>query len=220
MDFFGGTSTGQFGRDFDAIINDSRFGAVILNIDSPGGSVFGVKELSDKIYNARGRKPIVAVTNSFNASAAYWISTAADEMVVTPSGEIGSVGVVAVHQEISKAEEQYGVRTTIIKAGRYKAEGNFHEPLNDEAREAIQKRVDEYYDDFVSSVARNRGTTAAAVKSKFGEGRMFGAKEAVERGMADRIGTLEAVGVRMAGAIAAKKKAAINNAVVKLAKCR
>jgi signal peptide peptidase SppA len=193
MDFFGGTSTEEFGAELDRLMADSTIGAVVFDVDSPGGSVAGVQELADKIYAYRGTKPMIAVADSEAASAAYWIASAADEVVVTPSGEVGSIGVVAIHADSSEALAQAGLKLTIVSAGKYKAEGNPYEPLDDEARDYVQSRVDEYYADFVKAVARNRGTTASAVRGGYGEGRMVGAKDAVKMGMADRIATFDTV---------------------------
>lgn len=199
MEASGGTSTEMFGAALDAAVADSSIGAIVLNVDSPGGSVYGVHELSQRIYQARGKKPIVAVANSVMASAAYWIASAADQIAVTPSGDVGSIGVVAVHCETSKADAESGVRYTIIKAGKFKAEGNPYEPLGEEALSAIQRRVDETYDQFVADVARNRGTQPTAVRGGYGQGRAVGAEEAVKLGLADRVATLDEVAGKLAG---------------------
>jgi signal peptide peptidase SppA len=195
----GGTSTERFALQFRQFLNDPNVGSILLDVDSPGGSVSGVDELSAEIYQARGRKPIVAHVNAMAASAAYWIATAADEVVVTPSGEVGSIGVFAAHQDLSAAYEREGVKTTLISAGKYKVEGNPYEPLTDEARAAIQERVSDYYSMFVAAVARNRGVSASEVRGGFGEGRMVGAKQAKALNMADRVDTYEATLERLAG---------------------
>ena len=189
----GGTSTDELGRAFDSLMADNSIGAVVLDVDSPGGSVYGITELSSRIRAARGTKPIVAVANSEMASAAYHLGTAADEMVVTPSGEVGSVGVVALHLDVSKAAEMSGLSYTLLSAGEHKADGNSFQPLTDSSRAELQGQVDRYYEMFVGDVAKNRGITVKAVKSGYGQGRMVGAREAVESGMADRIDTLENV---------------------------
>lgn len=186
----GGVSAERFGAAFKAAMADTNVGAILIDVDSPGGAVPGIEELSTQIFKARGTKPVVAIANHLAASAAYWAATAADELVVTPSGEVGSIGVFSAHEDLSKALETMGVVTTLISAGKYKVEGNPFEPLASEARDAIQLRVDEYYDMFVKAVGRNRGVNASDVRSGFGEGRVVGAKEAVRLGMADRIGTM------------------------------
>ena len=192
-DTSGGVGTEELGAEFDALINDPNVGAVVLDISSPGGSVYGVSELADKIRGARGQKPIVAVANSLAASAAYWIASAADEVVVTPGGQVGSIGVFMEHMDISGYEEKEGMKTTLISSGKYKVEGHPYGPLTEEAREALQKTTDEYYDMFVAAVAKGRGDSKSDVRNGYGEGRVVSAKEAVDLGMADRVATLEQV---------------------------
>lgn len=187
----GATSTEDFGRRFSELVNDPNVSAIVLDVNSPGGQVGGVEELSQRIYDARGKKPIVAVVNHLMASAAYWIGTSADEVVITPSGSAGSIGVFAVHEDISRALENEGVKVSIIRAGKYKAEGNPYEPLSEEARASLQADVDDIHDRFIEAVARNRNVKASYVRSDFGEGRVVNARQAVARGMADRIGTLD-----------------------------
>lgn len=198
FEMFGLSSAEQFAGQFRAAVNDSRIGAIVIDVNSPGGAVSGVDELSKLIYDARGTKPIVAVANHLMASAAYWIGTAADELVVTPSAEVGSVGVFAAHQDISQMAEREGVKVTLVSAGKFKTEANPYEPLTEEARASIQARVDDYYDMFVKAVARNRGASVADVRGGFGEGRVVGARQAVADGMADRVDTLEGTLVRLA----------------------
>ena len=200
----GATSAETFGQQFSALVNDPEVNAIVLDVNSPGGQVAGVEELSSRIYAARGSKPIVAVANHLMASAAYYIGTAADEVVVTPSGEVGSIGVFSIHSDMSKALEQEGVKVTLISAGKYKVAGNPYEPLSEEAFAAEQSRVNDYYAAFVKSVARNRGVKVSAVKGGFGEGRVVGAQAAVDEGMADRVGTLDETIVRLLSAEIAK----------------
>lgn len=194
----GGTSTEGFAQRFRQALNDSSVDAIVIDVDSPGGSVFGVPELADEIYNARGQKKVVAVANASAASAAYWLASSAQELVVTPSGEVGSIGVWTAHQDYSSYLEAAGVKTSLISAGKYKVEGNPYEPLSEDARAAIQASVNDYYDMFAKAVARNRGVKAADVRGGFGEGRMVAAKDAVAQGMADRVATLDETIQRLA----------------------
>lgn len=190
-EWFGGTAVDSWGRAFDALVADPNIAAIVLDVESPGGSVFGIEELGDKIFAARAQKPIIAVANAYAASAGYWLACQASELVVTPSGQVGSIGVLCVHQDISKMADQLGVKVTFVHAGRFKVEGNPFEPLGDEARARLQAEVDVYYAAFVRAVARGRGVSQTAVRENFGEGRMVLAAEAVRLGMADREGTLQ-----------------------------
>lgn len=192
-DMSGGTSTERLGSAIRQALGDTNVSAIVLDIDSPGGSVNGIAELADEIYRARGQKPVYAIANSMAASAAYWLGTSASELSVIPSGEVGSIGVLAAHEDVSKALEVQGVKTTLITAGRYKAEASPYAALADEARAAIQERVDDYYEQFVGDVARGRGVKASEVKAGYGEGRMVGAKRAKQLGMVDHVETMEAL---------------------------
>ena len=193
------TSTQSIGRVIDAALASDRIGGIVLDVDSPGGTVSGTKELADKIYSARGVKPIVAVASPWMASAAYWVGSAAEQVIVSPSGEVGSVGVLMLHVDYSQAMEQDGVKATFITAGKYKVEANSYEPLSEEAKTQLQAEVDETYVDFTGDLARNFGISRSAVVEKFGEGRLMSAKSAEAAGMVHGIDTLENVISRMAG---------------------
>lgn len=195
----GGTSIERLGKAFRQMASDPNVGTIVLDVDSPGGGVYGIAEFADEIFNARNDKRIVAVANSMAASAAFWIATAADELVVTPGGEVGSIGVYMVHEDWSGAYEQAGVTPTLIKYGEHKAEGIDIEPLTQDARDYFQKRVDDYGEMFTAAVAKYRKTDTSKVKREFGQGRVVGAKEAVRLGMADRVESLQATLARLAG---------------------
>lgn len=197
MQISGGTSTEQFGKLFDDAVADAEVQAIVLSIDSPGGSVFGVEELSQKIYRARGVKPIVAVADSMAASAAYQVASQAHELVVTPSGMVGSIGVVMSHTDVSKSEEANGVKTTLIAIPAGKVEGHPYAPLDEEALKNKLAMIQPMYDLFVKAVARGRGVTASAVKDGYGQGRVVAAAPALQAGMADRIESLSDVIARL-----------------------
>lgn len=170
--------------------------AIVFDVDSPGGSVEGVPELASEIFAARKQKPIIAACNAHMHSAAYWLASAAGEVVITPSGQCGSIGVYTMHQDESKLLERVGIKITIIKAGKYKAEGGPSEPLSSEAFGAFQSKVDAFYGMFAKAVAQHRGTSQAAVRDGYGQGRSLLAGEAVKQNLADRVGTLDDVLMR------------------------
>lgn len=199
-EYSGGTSVQGFTKAFREALNDDSVGSILIEVDSPGGVVDGVPELADEIRAARGRKPIVAHANSLAASAAYWIASAADELVVTPSGEVGSIGVFTVHYDQSGQLERAGVQPSLISAGRYKVEANPFEPLGEEARAYLQEQVDEFYGMFVGAVAKGRGVGVKEVRDGFGEGRVVTAAAARRLGMVDRVETFDATIARLSGA--------------------
>lgn len=192
-ELFGGTSVESVRTAFRAAIADPDVKGIVLDVDSPGGGVAGVTELADEIRSARGAKPIYALADTTAGSAAYWLAAQADQLYVTPSGEVGSVGVYGVHIDISRALEAEGVTPTIVSAGPRKTEETDLEPLSDDARAAIQARVDTYYDQFVGDVAKGRGISAEAVRKDYGEGATLLAKDALAAGMVDGIETMDGV---------------------------
>jgi signal peptide peptidase SppA len=189
----GATSTLEFGQAFDAAVANPNIGTIIIDVDSPGGTISGVPELAAKIFAARPRKRIIAVADTVMASAAYWIGAAAHEVVASPSALVGSIGVYTVHYDRSRADARDGIKRTVVSAGRFKAEGHDAEPLSDSARDSLQKQVSGAYTMFVRDVARFRGVTASDVMSGFGQGRALLAGESVIESLADRIGTFESV---------------------------
>jgi len=196
-EYLGGTSAERFTARLRELVRDSSVSAIVVDTYSPGGDVTGVEEASRALFDARGSKPIVAIANHTMASAAYWIASAAGEISVTPSAEVGGIGVYAVHQDVSRAAEMAGVKTTLVSAGERKTDGNPYEPLSDEARGYMQGRVNDYYAAFVGDVARNRGTSSRAVREGFGKGLTFVGAEAVRHGLADRVETLDQLVTRL-----------------------
>jgi signal peptide peptidase SppA len=196
-DFSGpqGTSVQEFTQQFRTAMNDPNVKAIVIDVDSPGGTVSGVDELATEIYNARkqGTKKITAVSNCLMASAAYYIASQANELCVSPSSLTGSIGVYSLHEDDSTALENLGVKFTFVSAGKYKVEGNNYQPLDDEARAAMQGVVDDFYDLFTKAVARGRGVAVKNVRNGFGEGRVLTANDAVKQGLADRVATLDDV---------------------------
>ncbi len=151
----GSVSTQRFTSALRDALADETVGAILIDIDSPGGSVYGVGELADEIYRARAQKPIVAIANSLAASAAYWIGSAASELYVTPSGEVGSIGVWMAHEDWSKNIEEAGVKVTLISAGKCDGMGQGRVLGADAA--LAEKMIDgiETFDDVIKRMQRN-----------------------------------------------------------------
>ncbi len=187
---FGGFATG-----YDYIVaavrrgvNDPNVSRVILHVNSVGGLVSGCFDATDELFGMRGDKPIIALADETALSAAYAIASAADEIVAARTGQVGSVGVITAYIEMSQALENAGIKINLIYAGDRKADGHPSQPLSDEARERIQTRVNRSYEIFVSTVARNRGLSEEAVRAT--EADFYTSQEAVQNGLADRVGTL------------------------------
>ncbi len=207
LDVMGGTATLPLRGLISELGQAANVGAIVLDIDSPGGVVDGVPELAETIRTVNQSKPVIAVANTMAASGAYWTAAAAGQIVASPSSLLGSIGVYRIHMDVTEAWAKLGVTFDVIRAGEHKAEG-FMEPLSTDTREFWQSQVNDVYDDFLASVANGRGVTAKRVKDTYGEGRCFHAPEAVKRGMADRIGTLESVVAELMGRNTARKQRA------------
>lgn len=145
------------------------------------------------IADGARQKRVVALVDPQAASAAYWLATQASELVVTPSGQAGSIGCYMVHFDHSGQLENDGIEVTVIRAGENKGEGNPYEPLDAEAAEHLQTLVDVYESTFVEAVARGRNVSAETVRESFGQGRVFDAERLVTLGMVDRVATYEEV---------------------------
>lgn len=189
--YSGGTSTVSFCNEFKELLNDSSVGTIVIHANGPGGTVFGCQEAGDLIYNSRSQKKIVSMVDARAASATYWIASSAEEMYVTPSGEVGSIGVYMAHRDISKFEEKEGIKTTLIAIPSGKVMGNPYEPIPEAYLEKMSSDNEIYYRKFVSSVARNRGVSETTVRETFGGGGMVLAEEAVSRKMADAVKTFD-----------------------------
>jgi signal peptide peptidase SppA len=188
----GGTTYQEIGAQVRDAANNPAISTIVLDIDSPGGSVAGNAELAADIMKARTKKPIIAQAQYTMASAAYMLASAATEIVAAPSARVGSIGTYTIHDDLSAALEQRGIKRTFISAGDGKVDGNETGPLSESARGRLQQSVDDAYGSFVATVVRGRGAgvTAAKVQQDW-KAHVYGATEAKELGLIDRIGTLE-----------------------------
>ncbi len=183
--YFGGTALEDFAQDFEAAMANDQVKHVYLYVDSPGGSAIGNEEVAKLVFDSRGRKPTTAFIDGIGASAGYYVPSATDRVLASPSSPVGSIGTIALHVDASKFYEDWGVKVTPITFGKHKADGNSFQPLNQQSRETLQAFVDSYGEQFVAAVARNRGVTPAEVMDRFGQGKVFLGAEAQERGLVD-----------------------------------
>ena len=164
--------------------------SLMIFSNSGGGSVAGVEDAESFIAQVAQHKPTSAYSE-FSASAAYWLTSAAGHITTSPTGVNGSLGVIRVVTEYSKAFEKDGITKTVMRAGRYKALGNPFEPLSEDGKAEIQSKLDDLYQIFIDVVARNRGTTAIIADQVMGQGREFLGKRGLEAGLVDSIGDFE-----------------------------
>jgi signal peptide peptidase SppA len=190
---FGGTSMRDIAAAFQSALEDTDVHSIVLAIDSPGGTVDGTEELARQISAARGQKPIVAVADGMIASAAYWIGSAADKIYIAgQTTEVGSIGVVATHVDVSEQDKMFGEKYTEITAGKYKRIASMHKPLSDDGRAYIQSQVDGIYAVFVETVSANRGRSVEQILEA-ADGKIFMGQSSVDAGLVDGMATLAEV---------------------------
>jgi signal peptide peptidase SppA len=173
------------GSRFAQAMADPDVKGIIFDVNSYGGHVAGNFELSDEIYAARGKKPMLSIIDAHALSGGYSLGSAADRMIATPSSSVGSIGVVMMHMSIEKALKDYGVKVTYIYAGKHKVDGNPFEDLSDDVKAALQASVKRSYDSFVTLVSRNRGMDEDAVRKT--EAAVFDSDEALSLGLIDAV---------------------------------
>ena len=169
--------------------SDKRVRAIVLDVDSPGGTVDGVAGLSDELYSLRGKIPLVAFANGLMCSAAYWIGSACDRIVATQDAEVGSIGVYSILSDYSEMLKTAGVSEELIRAGKFKGEGHPDFPITQAAKDLAQTSVDDYYSIFVSAVARNRGLSQSQA-AMLADGTTTIGRKCLANGLADSIGVL------------------------------
>ena len=187
----GMTSYANLQTQFEEAFNDPNVSSILMDIDSPGGAVAGAFDFRDYLMANKGRKPMIALARDTMCSAAYLIGSAADKVYATQTARVGSIGVVAMHLDRSKKNEQEGIKPTFIHAGKYKVAGNPHEALEGDNLAYLQESVDQSYTMFIDAVAQSRGIDEKDIRAT--EARVYGGKKAVEIGLADGIRTYESV---------------------------
>ncbi|WP_419247472.1 S49 family peptidase [Wolbachia endosymbiont of Rhagoletis indifferens] len=186
-DILGMTSYEKIREEIEKALIDEEVETIILDIDSPGGEVNGLFDLADFIYSARGKKRIIAIANDDAYSAAYAIASSAEEVLVTRTSGVGSIGVIASHIDQSGFDEKQGIKYTTVFAGSRKNDLNPHEPITSESLESLQEEVDRLYEMFVQLIARNRNLSTEKIKST--EAGLYFGEKAIEIGLADGITT-------------------------------
>lgn len=182
-DVSGGSTLESIREDFQVALASDQVDAILLDVDSPGGAVNGTNELAQAIYEARGQKPILAYSGGLVASAAYWIASAADELVVDRVAVVGSLGTLAIVQYAEDDGTLYFVSS--------QSPNKLLDPASEEGRASIQAHLDQTAAIFIATAARNRGMTEEAIVEAADHGDCVIGDVAVERGLADRLGSFE-----------------------------
>lgn len=179
----------EVARAVEAAAGDPQVQTIALNLDTPGGEVSGAFELSASLRDLAAGKRLIAMVDAHALSAGYLLASQADEIVVTPTGMVGSIGVVMRHVDFSRALDSDGIEVTQIFAGDHKVDGNPYEPLPASVRADFQTEIDALYGEFVAAVVQGRGLTAEHVRGT--QARTYRAADAVEAGLADRVATFD-----------------------------
>lgn len=184
-----GSSYDGISSALEAAAGDPEVKHIVLAVDSPGGQITGLPETAATIAAVTKTKPVTALVDGTAASAAFWLASQANEVVLTPSGEVGSVGVRMMHVDMSALLEKAGYKVTELYSGDFKTEWSPFKPLSEEAKANMQSRLEATHADFINAVAAGRGARASedAVASRFGEGRMYSAPNAKAHGLVDAI---------------------------------
>jgi signal peptide peptidase SppA len=180
----GVTSIDVLSRMLDDAEFDDRVSAVVLDLDTPGGTVTQVPEVAKQI--AGYSKPVLAYTGGMMASAGYWLAVNAHEIWAAPSADIGSIGVYSAFLDRSRQFEMEGLKTELFKTGKYKGMGMPGLPLTDDQKALIQSEVDTIFGWFTAAVRNSRGKVADDTM----QGQTFFGEEAKARNLVDRIGTI------------------------------
>jgi len=187
----GATSIDTLNENFTQALEDTSVKAILLNIDSPGGKITGIHEFAEKIYNARGIKPIQAYVSALGASAAYWIATAADKIFIDKTAMVGSIGVIAAWTDDTKAKESFGIQDYQVVSS--KSPNKNVDAKTQKGKELLLKELDALADVFISDVARNRNVSVEKVETDFGQGGILVGSDAVNAGMADGLNSFEGI---------------------------
>jgi signal peptide peptidase SppA len=181
----GASSYEVLAKDFTSALENPDVHSIILDIDSPGGEVNGCAEFASMIFEARGRKSIIAYASGDAASGAYWIASACDQIIASETSMLGSIGVVAVY----RGSKDESVLEIVSSQSPYKR----LDPSSKDGKSRLQSRIDDLATVFIESIAKHRGVDPPTVIKDFGGGDVFIGKNAINSGLADDIASLEQI---------------------------
>lgn len=194
----GATSYNMIRSDVANALDDPAVQSILLNFDSPGGSINQLYDLATFLRNANTVKPIAAWTDGSMTSAAQLLGAATGETYIgSDSAQLGSIGVITMHRDVSGAEEKRGEKTTIISSGKFKDVGHPFGALSAEHRGVMQGRLDYLYSTFVDSIASYRGMDRQHVANEVADARIFTGRQAIDAGLADGMLSLDDMVARM-----------------------
>ena len=169
---------------------DPAVKAIVIRVNSPGGTVTACQEILEEIERVKEEKPVVVVIENLAASGGYYISTGADRIVASPVALTGSIGVISQVMNVEELYDKLGIRVQTFKGGRYKDMYSGLRELTEEEEEIMQRLVDEYYEHFVGVVAAGRGLSTDEAR-ELATGQVYTGAEARRLGLVDELGGLD-----------------------------
>ncbi|MEE9325114.1 MAG: signal peptide peptidase SppA [Dehalococcoidia bacterium] len=185
----GGAKMASYINVFDSLRLDKKVKAVVLDIDSPGGSATSSSYLYHSLSKLNAEKPVIAFIRGTGASGAYLVSCAATKVVALPNAIVGSIGVISVRPVLQELLQRMGINVSVTKSGPLKDMGAFYRESTDEEKQKEQDLIKEFYDDFVASVAQARNIDVQTMQ-KYATGEIFTARKAKELGLIDELGDM------------------------------
>jgi protease IV len=179
-----------FFEEFDKYKDREDVKAIVIRIESPGGTIVPAQEIFEEIRKLRGNKTVLASLGNVAASGGYYVASAAEEIVANPGSLTGSIGVLSVFQNYQELMKKIGFRTSIMKSGRYKDLGNPMREMTDAETALEQSLLDNIHEQFIRDVALGRNKDVEAIRP-FADGRAFTGEQALEAGLVDRLGNLQ-----------------------------
>jgi len=187
---FGGTNTVRTRRAIREAVADEHVRGLMIHIDSPGGTVAGTSDLASDVRRAGKEKPVFAHIDDIGASAAFWTASQAGQVSIGKTGEVGSIGAVAVVEDTSKAAEMSGVEVHVVSTGAFKGAFADGAPVLPAHLEMLQDRLDNVHDFFMRDIARGRRMPLDSVR-KVADGRVFSAAKGAELGLVDKVASFD-----------------------------
>jgi len=191
-------------EQIEEFTNDEAIRAVVIRINSPGGGVAPSQEIYQAVCELRKKKKIVASMGSVAASGGYLIATAADRIVANPGSITGSISAVMHFADIQELMRKVGVRTSVIKSGKFKDIGSPAREMTFEEKRLLKGIVDDIYDQIIRTISENRRISLESVKA-FSDGRIFSGRQALNLKLVDQLGGLQDA-VLLAGKLAGIEK--------------
>ena len=178
-------------RDLKKLAEDDDIKAVVLRVNSPGGSAFASEQIWHQVMNIKAKKPIVVSMGGYAASGGYYISCAADWIVAEPTTLTGSIGIFGMFPEVSElVENKIGVHSQVVKTNQFSDTGNLFRPMNESEQQIIQQHINKGYDTFTKRCADGRHMPQDSIKV-IGEGRVWTGLHAKQIGLVDQLGNLD-----------------------------